>query len=1235
MENNVSPSPKETPPSNTTNPPQMNTTSPNNKPQSSPPKPPTSTLNISQSNKPLTHVLPQKKNLTEIYRSCHKEKIELQRKTNLSDLQLSSKHNMRGNLSALDLNNETSKHADIKEHKSSKVIPQFITNDNKTNNNNNNNNNIISEKKTLNETHHTEEYTVKEKTNFDEIYETYLTPCKHTKSLTVSFIFGAVLSFIVLGLSISLLIYTSPILCSIYIFASTVSIVTFILGIFIIKKNKALIQHVVALRDDPEKITQSRQRMLLYIFIYFLTAFAMFFLIASVCVFSFQTNIKMEIRALGYNKKQWTETYNNYSYKNIIVKITVLMNCLASFSIILSLYCFILHGLILYFVKSYRTFKIIAQFNCLLFFQISFIFVYYGMVCVRFRNVSNIESATPNWVAGGLLGLGIVGILLGLYGFIAFLLERKTLIWIFLSINVAMFIISLIMNIYTIKLTRHFKGYATAECNVLYKYVDENFLVNEMQCDSKYLFVSDELRDIQCPKHRIVLDWEDTESFVNDVDGNKVNYGCINQECCLKIYSHVKTSYNYASVISYMVMILNAYLALICVYFILNVDKNFDEGIKDKFVYLVLFIVSVLIVIVVIVFIALAKGSPKKSKLESFELNDVKKELGVINSNEIMPINKTALEMMNRNEFEKNVEKLRKEKLYSVNKGKGNSNNNNNEFRIGMSCRNCYVKDKGLNGKDVVIEEEYNDYNGNDIVIRNIKSSNSNNVKIVEHIWEYVDIEPYFYLLPINIHIDIDLLSVNNNNNGNSNNNNQGKGNVIEDNIISEDIDLSIVNLSLATFVNGSIITQNNNNNANNDILITISQEESKTKGPLYSTILSTTSTQSISSSIIPFHIGPLYPLNSNLPINYNITICEYDITKTTCKNTSLFTDNVRIGGFAFFPLIKPFINISLPSNELLQSDIQIIGNVIDSSTNKGLDKVKIFIYPGYITLTTQELTQLSSNSHGDDLEVKPFKSPMTNDKGEYSFQLQSHGQYTAYYSKNNYYVERLVFTTMESDNNNNNEQHIHNVIMTQTVTQDQIGFVVQWEGKGDVDLHAKFRTKSNYYCRVFFGNSWCMGVNYYKDSYDISKQGVEKIVIKEPGKYIYMIYLHMYLDISKGYAHGEEKIKGVDYDMETYYETLNELEEQSFNNKDNNNNNIISNIGLTIYSPGYRIPIQTIYADKSFNNNNNENKFWIALCINGIEGLNSLKIVDKYTNEEPNISLCDNLYNNNSNTNE
>jgi hypothetical protein len=123
-----------------------------------------------------------------------------------------------------------------------------------------------------------------------------------------------------------------------------------------------------------------------------------------------------------------------------------------------------------------------------------------------------------------------------------------------------------------------------------------------------------------------------------------------------------------------------------------------------------------------------------------------------------------------------------------------------------------------------------------------------------------------------------------------------------------------------------------------------------------------------------------------------------------------------------------------------------------------------------------------------------------------------------------------------------------------------------------------------------------------------------------------------MYLDISKGYAHGEEKIKGVDYDMETYYETLNELEEQSFNNKDNNN--IISNIGLTIYSPGYRIPIQTIYADKSFNNNS-ENKFWIALCINGIEGLNSLKIVDKYTNEEPNISLCDNLYNNNSNTNE
>ena len=1231
MENNESPPPKETP-SNVLNPTQIelqNESNPNStKQQCSPNKTNIPNLNQPQSHKPTNLFLPQKKNLTEIYRSCHKEKIELQKKANLSDLQLSSQHNIRANLSALDLNNDTNKVVDIKEHQSSKVIPQFITNDNKTNNNN-----VISEKKTLNETHHTEEYTIKEKTNFDEIYEIYLTPCKHTKSLTIAFIFGAIISFIVLGLSISLLIYTSPILCSIYIFASTVSIITFILGIFIIKKNKALIEHVVALRDDPEKITQSRQRMLLYIFIYFLTALAMFFLVASVCVFSFQTNIKMEIRALGYNKKQWNETYSNYSYKNIIIKITVLMNCLASFSIILSIYCFILHGLILYFVKSYRTFKIIAQFNCLLFFQISFIFVYYGMVCVRFRNVSNIESATPNWVAGGLLGLGIVGIFLGLYGFVAFLLERKTLIWIFFSINVAMFVISLIMNIYTIKLTSHFKGYTTAECNVLYKYVDESFLVDEMQCDSKYLFVSDELKDIQCPKHRIVLDWEDTESFTDAVSGNKVNYGCINQECCLKIYSHVKTSYNYASVISDVLMIYNGYLALICIYFILNVDKNFDEGIKDKFVYLVLFIVSVLIVIVVIVFIALAKGSPKKSKLESFKLNEITEELIVINSNEIMPVNKTTLEIMNQNAFEELLDKIRNDKQYSVSKGnKSKSKGNGNEFKIEMLCKNCYVKGKGLFGKDVIIEEKDNDDNGNDIVFRNI-SINNENVEIVEHIWDYIEIEPYFYLLPINIHIDILVVNtIDDDNNNSIIIDYEEQSDVMEDCIISEDIDLSIVNLTLATFVDGSVIAQTNNNNS---ILITISQEESETKGPLYSTILTTTSTKQSTSSFsnnFPFQIGPLYPLISNQPINYNITICEYNTDKNTCQNNSLFTDNFRIGGFAFFPTIKPFYNISLPSNETLKTNIQIIGKVIDSSNNKGLDKVKVFIYPGFITLTTQELTQLSSNSHGDDLEEKPLKSPMTNDNGEYSFTLQAHGQYTAYYSKNNYYVERLVFTTLERTELNEEEedQHLQNVVMTQTVTQDQIGFVVQWEGKGDVDLHAKFRTKNNYFCRVFFGNSWCMGVNYYKDSYDVYKHGVEKIVIKEPGKYIYMIYLHQYLDISRGYAHGEEKIKGVDYDMETYYEALNESE-QLFNKENETNSiiNTISNIGITIYSPGYRIPIQTIYADKAFNNNS-ENKFWIALCINGIQGLNSLKIVDKYTNEEPNMSICDNLYNTN-----
>ena len=68
----------------------------------------------------------------------------------------------------------------------------------------------------------------------------------------------------------------------------------------------------------------------------------------------------------------------------------------------------------------------------------------------------------------------------------------------------------------------------------------------------------------------------------------------------------------------------------------------------------------------------------------------------------------------------------------------------------------------------------------------------------------------------------------------------------------------------------------------------------------------------------------------------------------------------------------------------------------------------------------------------------------------------------------------------------------------------------------------------------------------------------------------------------------------------------------------------------IYIYSNGFKIPAITIPLpefNEDIYDNNEEYIYWAAFCINGKEGINSLKIVNKYTKNEPGINICKNFY--------
>ena len=209
------------------------------------------------------------------------------------------------------------------------------------------------------------------KTNtFEEIYKQYSSLFDYQKGLLIGLIIGLILSVIILGITIRLYFFASKVICIAIIVLSVLAIAVFILSIVVLKMNAILIKNVIEMKDDPERITQSRERIYLYICIYLFTLIGLFFIIVGVCMVVFQTNIKMVIRAEGYDKYKWEEIYSDRSYDDVMNTVTVFLNALSTFCILFSLYIFIFCGIITYMVRSFRTRKIFIQFSCILFFQI-------------------------------------------------------------------------------------------------------------------------------------------------------------------------------------------------------------------------------------------------------------------------------------------------------------------------------------------------------------------------------------------------------------------------------------------------------------------------------------------------------------------------------------------------------------------------------------------------------------------------------------------------------------------------------------------------------------------------------------------------------------------------------------------------------------------------------------------------------------------------------------------------
>ena len=1091
---------------------------------------------------------------------------------------------------------------------------------------------------------------MKKNSDFSKYYLSSKKFVEKSKFFIVMFSIGIVLSAISLLFCIFLQLYGNQDVYIIFCAISLILIILYILAIKFTLQDRKKVLSIIKKDEDPERIFHSKSRKNLLLIIYFLLIAFNYNYVIMLVNTCFLNNIKLSIRGKGYDVNQWTELFSGKNYNEILKtfeKVNIAFLFFSWLNVIL-LIIIIISKII--FLFSYRLMKSIMQVLCILALQAGIFQIYLSIYCYKFRDA--FEGIKLSWVTPGTMSNGCIAIIIGIFGFYSFYMEDKKKIVIFQIICFCQIILLMIFTGGLSAISDKFYNYKYATCNSLFKFISEDYLLkNKLNgCTSKYLFNSETLDGMQCPKDRIMINWEITEKLgsnyelndsninINEIDSNreesdKMYFGCINQACCLQVYFDIKNKFDFLLILG--IHLITFFIIILILGFYINykLKTNFEvEEISEKKNFLFLGILTICIYIFVFPFIFSLPKSSNQSLLNKIENNEVSDSLSII-QNDLIRIDKDNL-------FKYTNESFNSVKQEIINNFKFNivfdyMNKDDSEYSL-----NYYEYIITSSDLDIIVENtklsqiSYNDFKYNSFSNLTKKLIFKSKLNIINELFNYINFIPY-NPLKNNILLNVEINGIfikNKNNNGNQNNINNKYNNIIitkenldknydENNnyslisIIKKDLDFSIMNKDELFYLKGNIINDNGNS------IINIYNYDYN-NAPIYSIK---------SNNNGSFIIGPLYRLLNDKAIYYlNIEISKINSYKSEGKyiedgSYCKYYDIIKISKFGFhFNKYYPLNNIFLP--EYKEGSMDIVGNIIEYNENDEPISdvyVKLF-YDNQINTVKEKIENNQESINVNFLDDICISKTITNKKGSFSFNINKSGQYMIVFIKSQYYLENHIFTI--KDITSSEQFDIGTIQLISLFNSGKIIVKLEWENKPpDLDLICRFQVSKDHYCYTFFGNKKCVETEFFKDSRDLKEVSSEIIEISEFSEYVYLFYVRKYFDISNGYTRHEHRIEGVEIDPTINYTDISIKYNETLYN---------SIAKLLIYTNGYKIPALKISVPGYIENNNNkietnqtEYNYWIAFCINGKEGINSLKVINELSQNEPPKNICLSYY--------
>ena len=1087
----------------------------------------------------------------------------------------------------------------------------------------------------------------------DDSSEKYLSSQKFAdkaKVFIVLFSIGIALSAVSLIFSIILQLYGNQ---DVYIILSSLSLILIILYILSIKfflDDKKTIISIIKKREDPEKIFHSKTRKRLLLILYFLITALNYHHVVMLVDTCFLNNIKLSIKGKAYDIYQWKEIFSGKNYNEIMntfEKVNIFFLIFSWSNQILLIFIVIFQIVLLF---SYRLVKSLMQLLCILAIQGGIFQIYLSLYCYKFRDVTSLEGIRLSWITPGTMSNGFIAIVLGFFGFYAFYMEDRNKIAIFQLISLAQVLLLMIFTGGLSAMEDIFYNYKYATCNSLFKFVSEDYLLKNKfnGCTSKYLFSPETLKDIECPKDRIMINWERTEKYekksninvtnyiINDIDSNnentdKVYYGCINQSCCLQIYFEIKNKFDFLFISGIHLIFFFFVMLIFGCYMSFKIKNNImEEEIPEKINLLFSWILTVFIYIIVISFIFSLPNASNQSVLNNIEspkvsesLSIIKKDLTRMEQNDLYKYNNNTLDLIKNNiinNFKFNI-------IFDyINSG---------DYEYGLSYYEYILTSSDL---DIIVDNNklsqisYNEFKYYSFTNSTKKLLFKSKSNIINEIFDYLDLNP-FHPLKNHILLNVEFNGIFVKNNLGYENENKvynGYENVIikKENIttnfdysanlsrisiINKELDFSIMNKTELFYIKGKINKDKGNS------LINIYNYD------YINSLIYSTKTD-INGYFI---IGPLYKLlneNSIYYLNIEISkIKDYEIDDgkyVEDNNYCKYYDLIKISNFGFHSnKIYPLNSINLP--EYKEGSIDITGKVIEYNIkDKPIIDVSVKLF--YAEQINEINKEIESNQ--DIMNSKLFdeiciNKAITNKRGEYSLKINKNGQYMIIFKKSQYYLEKHTFTIDNIISNEPSSFEIGTMPLISTFNSGKIIVKLEWDNKPpDLDLFCQFKVSKDHYCYTFFGNKKCGETEFFIDNREPKEISSEIIEISEFSEYVYLFYVRKYFDTSNGKTRNEFKIESVEVNQKINYTDLSIRYDKNLN----------ESVGrILIYTNGFKIPALKIAMPGYLEDERNQNEYiyWIAFCVNGKEGINSLRVINELSRNEPRKNTCSLFY--------